>query len=202
MCLQETESEYWYGKLEGFYRSRSKNDPERKTAMERLAFWRIGLPHRGSKRIATTILDVLKLIQSEDQPIQCISASSGMPSLMHGAKDFCQWSKRGAQLYRAFKKPLELLLGKAGIGVADAGLAESKLERCTLHEMTDVVIYASSAMNQAELAGTLDVYFAATASIVRLSGGGSGIRQTQSGGLGAQGQSGGEYPVGGQHPGL
>ena len=124
MCLQETESEYWYGKLEGFYRSRSKNDPERKTAMERLAFWRIGLPHRGSKRIATTILDVLKLIQSEDQPIQCISASSGMPSLMHGAKDFCQWSKRGAQLYRAFKKPLELLLGKAGIGVADAGLAE------------------------------------------------------------------------------
>ncbi len=169
MCLQEKESEYWYDRLEDFYRSRSRRDPERAIAMERLAFLRVGLPHRGSGKIAQTILDVVKLMQSEDQSVRSISATSGMPSLMHGAKDFCNWSKRDEQLYRVFKKPLELLLGKAGIGVADAGLAESKLERCTLQNMTAVVIHATSAMNQAELAGTLDVYFAAVASIVRLS---------------------------------
>lgn len=169
MCLQEKESEYWYDRLECFYRTRSRSDPERRMAMERLAFLRIGLPHRGSGKIAQTLLDAVKLLQSEAQPIQSISATSGMPSLMHGAKDFCHWSKRDEQLYRVFKKPLEFLLGKAGVGVADAGLAESKLERCALKDMTDVVIHAASAMNQAELGGTLDVYFAAVATIVRLS---------------------------------
>lgn len=169
MCLQEKESEYWYDRLECFYRTRGGNDPERKMAMERLAFLRICLPHRGSGKIAQTILDAVKLLQSEAQSIQSISATSGMPSLMHGAKDFCHWSKRDEQLYLVFKKPLELLLGKAGVGIADAGLAESKLERCALKDMTDVVIHAASAMNQAELGGTLDVYFAAVASLVRLS---------------------------------
>ncbi len=169
MSLQEKESEYWYDRLERFYHSRSRIDPERKTAMERLAFMRIGLPHRGSAKIAKVILDVVKLMQSEDQSIQGISATSGMPSLMHGAKDFCHWSNRDEQLYRFFRKPLEFLLGKAGIGIADAGLAESKLERCTLKDMTEVMIHATSAMNLAEHAGALDVYFAAVASIMRLS---------------------------------
>jgi len=61
------------------------------------------------------------------------------------------------------------LLGSSGIGVADAGLAESRLERCTLKNMTDVMIHAASAINQAEQAGTPDVYFAAAATIARLS---------------------------------
>lgn len=169
MSLQQEESEYWYDRLACFYRSRSKSDPARKMAMERLSFLRIALPHRGSGKIAKAILDVVNLMQHDGQFIQGISATSGMPSVMHGAKDFCHWSKRDEPLYRIFKKPLELLLGKAGIGVADAGLAESKLERCTLQDMTDVVIHATSAMNQAEHVGTLDVYFAAVASIIRLS---------------------------------
>ena len=169
MCSQEKKSEDWYNRLESFQRSRSKNDPARKTAMERLAFLRIGLPHRGSRTIARTILDVVKLLQAEDQCLQCMSATSGIPSLMHGAKDFCHWSKRDEQFYWVFRKPLELLLGKAGIGVADAGLAESKLERCTLQNVNDVMLHATSAMNQSEQMGTLDVYFAAVASVVRLS---------------------------------
>jgi LuxR family maltose regulon positive regulatory protein len=169
MNMRQEESEYWYDRLERFSRSRSKNDPARTTAMERLAFLRIGLPHRGSRRIAQTILDVLTLMQGEGQCIQCISPTSGVPSVMHGAKDFCNWSKRDEQLYRVLKKPIETLLGRAGIGVADAGLAESKLERCTLSSMTEVMIHATSAISQAEQAGTLDVYFAASVSMMRLS---------------------------------
>lgn len=168
MTLREKESEYWYNQLERYSRSADRSTQEKKTARERLAFLRIALPHRGSGNIAQTILDLVKLLQHEDGCIQCISATSGIPSLMHGAKDFCHWSKRDEQLYWVFKKPLELLLGKAGVGVADAGLAESKLERCTLKSMTDVMVHATSAINQAEQSGTLDVYFAAVVTVVRL----------------------------------
>ena len=169
MNMRKQESEYWYQRLESYCRSRAGNDPARKTAVERLAYLRIALPHRGSGKLAQTMLDVLKLVQSEDRCLQCISPTSGIPSLMHGAKDFCPWSRRDEQLYRVFKKPIELLLGSSGIGVADAGLAESRLERCTLKNMTDVMIHAASAINQAEQAGTPDVYFAAAATIARLS---------------------------------
>jgi len=169
MNMQEEESEYWYGHLERYCRDRDRNGAERKTGLERLAFLRIGLPHRGSRRIAQTIIDVLRLLQSGDQSIRCVSPTSGIPSLMHGAKDFCNWSRRDEQLYRVMKAPIERLLGKAGVGVAEAGLAESKLERCTLRDMADVVAYATAAINQAEQRGTLDVYFAAVATLVRLS---------------------------------
>lgn len=169
MNMQPRESEAWYEKLQNYALAQNKNSPERKMAMERLAFLRIGLPHRGSKKIAQTLLDLVRLYQGGDGCIQCISPTSGMPSLMHGAKDFCRWSKRDETLYRIMKKPIELVLGKAGIGVADAGLAESLLERCTLQNMADVMTYAVSAMNQTEQMGTLDVHVAAVANIVRLS---------------------------------
>ncbi len=168
MSLQVQESEYWYNQLEEYSRCKSRSDTERKTAAERLAYLRITLPHRGSKRMAQTILDITKLLQGEDQCLQCISPTSGLPSLMHGAKDFCNWSRREEPLYYMLKKPIELLLGKAGIGVADAGLAESKLERCTLKSITGVMLHATSALNQTEQSGTLDVYFAASATIARL----------------------------------
>jgi len=169
MNMQEKESEAWYQRLKNYEQAQGRNSPERKAASERLAFLRIGLPHRGSKTIAQTILDVARLMQSDNNPIQCISPTSGIPSLMHGAKDFCNWSKRDEQLYFVMKKPIEFLLGKAGIGVADAGLAESMLERCTLQTVTDVMNHAVTAMNQTEQTGTLDVYFAAVATVARLS---------------------------------
>lgn len=168
MSQQVQESEHWYHKLEEYSRCKSRSNTEQKTAAERLAYLRIALPHRGSKRIAQTILDIAKLLQGEDRCLQCISPTSGLPSLMHGAKDFCNWSRREEPLYRVLKKPIELLLGKAGIGVADAGLAESKLERCSLKNIADVMLHATSALNQTEQAGTLDVYFAAAATIARL----------------------------------
>jgi len=169
MTMREKESEYWYDQLERFYRTGTRSAAQKKAAGERLAFLRIALPHRGSRKIARTLLDLAKLMQGEGLCIQSISATSGIPSLMHGAKDFCHWSRKDEQLYRVFKKPVELLLGKAGVGVADAGLAESRLERCTLTNITDVMVHASSAINQAEQTGTLDVYFAAAATIMRLS---------------------------------
>jgi len=168
MNMQEKESEFWYDRLVCFSRSAGINESERKTAQERLAFLRIGLPHRGSRKIAQTIMDVIRLIHNEDRCVQGVSPTSGIPSLMHGAKDFCNWSKRNEQLYRLMKRPIELLLGKAGVGVADAGLAESKLECCTPQNITDVMRYATSAINQTEQSGTLDVYFAAVASMIRL----------------------------------
>lgn len=47
---------------------------------------------------------------------------------MNGGKDFSEWSKRDDLLYKTLRAPVEAVLGKDGVGLADCAIAESKFE--------------------------------------------------------------------------
>lgn len=47
---------------------------------------------------------------------------------MNGGKDFSRWVPHGWNLYRLFKAPIELAVGRAGRGMGDIAIAECELE--------------------------------------------------------------------------
>ena len=48
---------------------------------------------------------------------------------MNGGKDFSPWSKIDDLLYQTMRIPVEAVLGKDGVGLADCAIAESKFEK-------------------------------------------------------------------------
>ena len=48
---------------------------------------------------------------------------------MNGGKDFSDWSRKDDLLYRTLRVPVEAVLGKDGVGLADCAIAESKFEK-------------------------------------------------------------------------
>ena len=49
-------------------------------------------------------------------------------SLLNGGKDFSRWVLHGETLYRLFKTPVEMALGRGGNGMGDIAIAECELE--------------------------------------------------------------------------
>ena len=48
---------------------------------------------------------------------------------MNGGKDFSAWSKQDDLLYQTLRVPVEAVLGRDGVGLADCAIAESKFEK-------------------------------------------------------------------------
>ncbi len=168
MIEQPEESEFWYGRLVEYGRHLKKDDMMRKKVTEKLAYLDLGLPHRGSKNVLNIFLHLPHLLGKEGS-IHSLSATSGMPSLLHGAKDFCAWSKHDRQIYRLFRAKIESLMGENGVGIGDAALAECMFEKSCGENMTDIILHATAAMNATEHLGTLDIYFVAIVVLLRLS---------------------------------
>ena len=131
-CLQghAEECDRWYEALEQFIRQTPVRDARHKTAEETKAYLDLCLSHHGSATTLKRLLAVAKapgLLQSQAWR-NGFNVSGNSVSLLNGGLDFCRWVPHGWSLYRLFKKPIELALGRGGSGVADVAIAERELE--------------------------------------------------------------------------
>ena len=82
--------------------------------------------------LTETIPAVFRLMTNKEVSLPSFSVTSALPSVMNGGKDFSVWSKRDDLLYQTLRAPVEAILGRDGVGLADCAIAESIATVCPL----------------------------------------------------------------------
>ena len=158
-------SERWYEELKRFAANCDRRDAEGRQARSRLAWLDISLPQRGVDGLTETIPAVFRLMMEKEITLPPFSVTSALPSIMNGGKDFSEWSKKDDFLYRTLRVPVEAVLGKDGVGLADCAIAESKFEKgeAISFRMLSLV----PRLGEIRRKGTPDIEFALTGLLIR-----------------------------------
>ena len=127
-------------------------------ARGRLAWLDISLPQRGAEGLTTIIPAVFQLLTNKEVTLPAFSITSALPSLMNGGKDFSQWSPKDDLLYKTIRVPVEVILGKDGVGLADYAVAESKVEKG--EDISGRMLKIISSLREIRQRGTPDMEFA------------------------------------------
>ena len=158
-------SERWYGALKNFADCRKKQDPAARQARSRLAWLDISLPQRGVEGLIKTFPAVFRLLTDKEITLPSFSVTSTLPSIMNGGKDFSEWSKKDDLLYRTLRTPVEAVLKKDGVGLADCAIAESKFEKG--EDVTGRMLSLLPQLNEVRNRGTPDMEFAVSGLLAR-----------------------------------
>ena len=158
-------SERWYRELREFAGRCGKEDTAGKQARSRLAWLDISLPQRGVEGLTETIPAVFRLLANKEVSLPPFSVTSALPSIMNGGKDFSAWSKRDDLLYQTLRVPVEAVLGRDGIGLADCAIAESKFEKG--ENISGRMLALIPRMSEIRQRGTLDMEFAVNGLLAR-----------------------------------
>ena len=172
-------SERWYGELQAFAERCGRQDAAGKQARSRLAWLDISLPQRGVNGLTETIPAVFRLLMNKEVTLPSFSVTSALPSIMNGGKDFSPWSKKDDLLYHTMRIPVEAVLGRDGVGLADCAIAESKFEKG--EDISPRMLPLVQRMNDIRRGGTPDIEFAANGLLARnflASGQSEGARKT------------------------
>ena len=158
-------SERWYGELQKFAEHCDRQDAAGKQARGRLAWLDISLPQRGVKGLTETIPAVFRLLTNKEVALPSFSVTSALPSIMNGGKDFSEWSKKDDLLYKTLRIPVEAVLGRDGVGLADCAIAESKFEKGA--DVTGRMLSLLPQLNEVRNQGTPDMEFAISGLLAR-----------------------------------
>ena len=158
-------SEHWYGCLKRFVERCGKEDAAGRQARGRLAWLDISLPQRGVKRLTDTIPAVFRLLMNKEVSLPSFSVTSALPSIMNGGKDFSPWSKKDDLLYKTLRIPVEAVLGRDGVGLADCAIAESKFEKG--EDVAGRMLSLLPQLNEVRNRGTPDMEFAVSGLLAR-----------------------------------
>ena len=174
LCALATDyegSERWHNELREFARHCGKTDAAGKQARSRLAWLDIALPQRGVEELAETFPAVFRLMTNKEISLPAFSVTSTLPSVMNGGKDFSEWSRRDELLYQTLRTPVEAVLGKDGVGLADCAIAESRFEKG--ENISGRMLSLIPRTSEIRQRGTPDIEFAVNALLAHslLSGG-------------------------------
>jgi len=158
-------SERWYGELQKFAEHCGRQDAAGKQARSRLVWLDISLPQRGVNGLTETIPAVFRLLTNKEVALPSFSVTSALPSIMNGGKDFSEWSKKDDLLYKTLRLPVEAVLGRDGVGLADCAIAESKFEKGA--DVTGRMLSLLSQLNEVRNRGTPDMEFAVSGLLAR-----------------------------------
>ena len=158
-------SERWYGELQKFVEHCGRQDAAGKQARGRLAWLDISLPQRGVKGLTETIPAVFRLLTNKELALPSFSVTSALPSIMNGGKDFSEWSKKDDLLYKTLRLPVEAVLGRDSVCLADCAIAESKFEKG--EDVTGRMLSLLPQMNEIRNHGTSDMEFAVSGLLAR-----------------------------------
>lgn len=128
MTMDIEGSERWYQKLAAFSKDRSKDAEERKRARAYLAYLDLALPHRRIDNIAGAFASLARAATLHD-PSLAPTPTSGLPSVLNGARDFSAWTPNSEMLCRTLRPALQAFLGPDAAGCIDIVLAECRFEQ-------------------------------------------------------------------------
>ena len=151
-------SERWYNALKSFAQRCDRQDAAGREARSRLAWLDISLPQRTAEELLQTIPAVYRLYRERELSLPPFSVTSTMPGLLNGGKDFSPWTKQDDLLYKTLRTPLEALMGRDGVGLADCALAESKFEKG--EDISQRMLLLIQQMPNIRVNGTPDMEFA------------------------------------------
>ncbi|WP_293009402.1 MULTISPECIES: LuxR C-terminal-related transcriptional regulator [unclassified Oscillibacter] len=166
MCLDYEASERWYSELQGYAARLKKTDSEYKSVQGKLAYLDIALPQRVSRGLIEVVGSVFHVMTDKQLKVPSFSVTSTLPSIMNGGKDFCEWSKKDDLLYATMRKPLETVLGRDGVGLADCGICESKFEKG--EDVSKRLLTLMSRLGEIQARGTPDIEFAVVGLLARV----------------------------------
>jgi len=158
-------SERWYGELQKFVEHCGRQDAAGTRARGRLAWLDISLPQRGVKGLTETIPAVFRLLTNKEVALPSFSVTSALPSIMNGGKDFSEWSKKDDLLYKTIRLPVEAVLGRDSVCLADCAIAESKFEKG--EDVAGRMLSLLPQMNEVRNHGTSDMEFAVSGLLAR-----------------------------------
>ena len=165
LAMDYAGSERWYGELQKFAERCGRQDAAGKQARSRLAWLDISLPQRGVNGLTETIPAVFRLLMNKEVTLPSFSVTSALPSIMNGGKDFSPWSKKDDLLYHTMRIPVEAVLGRDGVGLADCAIAESKFEKG--EDVAGRMLSLLPQLNEVRNRGTPDMEFAVSGLLAR-----------------------------------
>ena len=165
LAMDYAGSERWYGELQAFAERCGRQDAAGKQARSRLAWLDISLPQRGVNGLTETIPAVFRLLTNKELSLPSFSVTSALPSIMNGGKDFSPWSKKDDLLYHTMRIPVEAVLGRDGVGLADCAIAESKFEKG--EDVAGRMLALLPQLNEVRNRGTPDMEFAVSGLLAR-----------------------------------
>jgi len=166
MCMDYEASEGWYSELQSCAARLKKTDAEYKSIQGKLAYLDIALPQRVSRGLIEVVGNVFRVMTDKQLKVPSFSVTSTLPSIMNGGKDFCEWSKKDDLLYATMRKPLESVLGRDGVGLADCSLCESKFEKG--EDVSKRLLTLMSRLGEIQVHGTPDIEFAVVGLLARV----------------------------------
>lgn len=165
LACDYAESERWYQELCAYAARCGKHDAAGKQARSRLAWLDISLPQRGVEGLTETIPAVFRLMTNKEVALPSFSVTSALPSIMNGGKDFSAWSKIDDLLYRTIRIPVEAILGRDGVCLPDAAVAESKFEKG--EDISARMLALVPRLSEVRANGTPDIEFAINGLLAR-----------------------------------
>lgn len=91
--------------------------------------------------------------------------TSNLPSLLRGGKDFSEWVPKDRRLYNTIRIPVEMVLGRYGVGLGDIALTESLLEKG--EDVSGRFLALTALQEELRAKGTPEMEFVLTALLVR-----------------------------------
>lgn len=159
-------SERWYQALAQFAQGKQRSDAAAREARGRLAWLDIALPQRSVESSIDLFQKLFRLIQAHEIQLPPFSATSTLPSLMNGGKDFSPWSKKDDLLYTTLRLPAEVILGRDGVCMPECSIAESKFEKG--EDIRDRAMYLLRNLDRIRRDGTPDIEFAVVGLLARM----------------------------------
>lgn len=160
------ESDAWYDRLKAYGAGLKPNNPSYREVKVKLHYLDISLPQRGIDNLMDLITKAFQFVSRRYMPLPAFSITSTLPSLLNGGKDFSAWMAQDDLMYATLKKPLELMLGREGVGLADCGICESKFEQGK--EYSAQLMQMMSTLSQVQQQGTVDTEFAILGLVARI----------------------------------
>ena len=165
LCNDYSGSEKWYAALRNFAVGKKRTDALAKETASRLAWLDISLPQRSVMDIKNNVVNIYKMVKNKEISLPPFSATSMLPSILNGGKDFSRWTEIDDLLYATIRVPLEAVLGKDGVGVADCAVAESKFEKG--EDVSARMLHLVSHLSEIQQTGTPDMEFAVVGLLAR-----------------------------------
>ncbi len=164
IMMNDEESERWYGELQKY--TQQESGYAHKMAEGRLLYLDIVLPHRSIANVTELFRKVLPLIKERSQFFPEPSLTNNQPSIMHGGKDFSEWSKGDRKVADSIGPLITEVLGPYGKGIVNIYLAECYFEKG--YDSYEISVLADQGRMQAESGAKQELRFVAIGILAQL----------------------------------